>query len=209
VDIRTAEQPPEPARPSERARIQRSRILDAAEVCFVQSGFHAASMADIARTAQMSAGLIYRYFDSKGAIVNAIIDRHLYDEAGDILDKLNSPEDMVNAAMAVYERWCQRNDPRCSAAVCLETTAESLRDPQIARASHAADQFVRAGLLHALQRYAAAGGRTLDAATLRSHAMALHCLLDSLLLRAVREPDADRAVLRRALSVAIHALMDG
>ena len=63
-----------------RAAKQRERILDAAEVCFIQHGFHAASMAGIAQTADMSAGLIYRYFDSKAAIVKAIIERHLESE---------------------------------------------------------------------------------------------------------------------------------
>ena len=48
-----------------RADAQRSRILAAAEKCFVQQGFHAASMASIATTAGMSPGLIYRYFPGK------------------------------------------------------------------------------------------------------------------------------------------------
>ena len=60
-----------------RAARQRERILDAAENCFIESGFQAASMAHIAQTAGMSAGLIYRYFDSKASIVKAIIERHL------------------------------------------------------------------------------------------------------------------------------------
>jgi len=54
-----------------RAAKQRERILDAAEACFIRHGFHAASMAHIAQTADMSAGLIYRYFDGKAAIVKA------------------------------------------------------------------------------------------------------------------------------------------
>ena len=68
---------PVPARPraAARADLQRARILDAAQRCFVESGFHAATMAKIAETAGMSAGLIYRYFESKNAIVLAIIER--------------------------------------------------------------------------------------------------------------------------------------
>ena len=44
---------------SSRADAQRDRILCAALKCFIEHGFHAASMASIADTAQMSAGLMY------------------------------------------------------------------------------------------------------------------------------------------------------
>ena len=62
---------------SGKADLQRDRILHAAQCCFIEHGFHAASMASIAATAEMSAGLIYRYFASKNEIIVAIIDRQL------------------------------------------------------------------------------------------------------------------------------------
>ena len=39
-----------------RAEAQHERILSAAQQCFIEHGFHAASMASIAETAEMSAG---------------------------------------------------------------------------------------------------------------------------------------------------------
>ncbi|MGB7480675.1 MAG: TetR/AcrR family transcriptional regulator, partial [Burkholderiaceae bacterium] len=60
-----------------RAQAQRQRILAAAEKCFIERGFHAASIANIADTAQMSPGLIYRYFSSKSEIILAIIELQL------------------------------------------------------------------------------------------------------------------------------------
>src|SRR3546814_16038354 len=47
-----------------RTLAQRERILCAAQKCFVEHGFHAASMASIAETAEMSAGLIPREFEN-------------------------------------------------------------------------------------------------------------------------------------------------
>jgi TetR/AcrR family transcriptional regulator, repressor for uid operon len=44
---------------------RRTRILDAAETCFVRSGFHRTTMQDVAAEAGMSAGNLYRYFPSK------------------------------------------------------------------------------------------------------------------------------------------------
>jgi AcrR family transcriptional regulator len=52
--------------------------------CFIEHGFHAASMANIAEAAQMSAGLMYRYFDNKNAIVLAIVERQLEEKRAGI-----------------------------------------------------------------------------------------------------------------------------
>ncbi len=63
-------------RPShdERAQERRVQIVDAARQCVVRRGFHASTMAEIAATAKMSVGLIYRYFPNKDAIAHAIVE---------------------------------------------------------------------------------------------------------------------------------------
>src|SRR5690606_41896893 len=68
---------------SKRAQAQRERILAAAQKCFVESGFHAASMASISEAAGMSPGLIYRYFENKNSIILAIIERQLEEGRAD------------------------------------------------------------------------------------------------------------------------------
>ena len=98
-----------------RAARQRERILDAAEKCFIESGFHAASMAHIAQTAGMSAGLIYRYFDSKATIVKAIIERHLETDGACAIDRLNSSEDVCSAMLDLFECWRRGDDPKMNA----------------------------------------------------------------------------------------------
>ena len=75
-----------------RAEAQRERILCAAQRCFIEYGFHAASMASIAETAQMSAGLMYRYFENKSAIVLAIIERQLQEGRTQIAQLHSSSE---------------------------------------------------------------------------------------------------------------------
>src|SRR5215218_1785482 len=54
---------------------RRSRILDAAERCFVRSGFHRTTMQDVAAEAGMSPGNLYRYFPSKDALVAGLCER--------------------------------------------------------------------------------------------------------------------------------------
>ena len=48
-------------------------ILEAVHGTFVEKGFDGASMQDLARAAGMSVGNFYRYFESKDAIVEALI----------------------------------------------------------------------------------------------------------------------------------------
>src|ERR671921_2087458 len=54
---------------------RQGRILDAAERCFVRSGFHRTTMQDVAAEAGMSPGNLYRYFPSKDAIVAGLSER--------------------------------------------------------------------------------------------------------------------------------------
>ena len=189
----------------ERARAQRERILCAAKRCFVEHGFHAASMADIAKTAAMSTGLIYRYFDSKNDIVRAIIDRQM-DEARCLLDAISSAEDLVAAILDHFERWSRPQDEAMNAALFLEMAAEATRDPQIAEATQAADRIIRSRLQEALRRTAGAAGGELDPATTERRVLALQCVIEGLLVRAVRQPDLDRGTLKACLEEALAGL---
>lgn len=66
---------------------RRRQILDGATRCFARNGFHATSMQDVLREADLSAGAVYRYFSSKeeliGAIVTEVLDnvREAFEEA--------------------------------------------------------------------------------------------------------------------------------
>jgi len=67
---------PSPGAPKRRAverRARRNAILRAAEEAFAEKGFHATSMAVIARRAGFAAGTIYLYFADKSALYGSII----------------------------------------------------------------------------------------------------------------------------------------
>ncbi|WP_051218110.1 TetR/AcrR family transcriptional regulator [Nocardioides insulae] len=59
----------------QRSREMVTRILDAAQVVLVESGFDGASTNRIARQAGVSAGSIYQYFPNKEAVVQAVVQR--------------------------------------------------------------------------------------------------------------------------------------
>ncbi|HEY7971303.1 MAG TPA: helix-turn-helix domain-containing protein, partial [Xanthobacteraceae bacterium] len=62
-----------PARASEDDGAKRRQILDGAMAVFLEKGFDAASMGEIARAAGVSKGTLYVYFDDKQALFDAIV----------------------------------------------------------------------------------------------------------------------------------------
>lgn len=191
----------------ERVARQRARILDAAERCFIQHGFHAASMADIAAAAGMSAGLIYRYFDGKNQIVQAIIEQHLETDGCPSMGNLNTSEDFCARAMEMFERWRRRDDPHMNAALMLELTAEAARDPEILRITRGKDETIMQMMTLAVQRAAAAEGVRLTTAAAQLRSVVLQCLVEGLACRAVRGPDLSVRQLKPLVAKVIAALM--
>lgn len=57
----------------QRMQDRRDSILAAAREAFARSGFRETSVADIARSAGVSDGLVYRYFDSKRDLLRAVL----------------------------------------------------------------------------------------------------------------------------------------
>ena len=204
-----ARQPPtiNGSRGNGRAERQRARILDAAEKCFIDSGFHAAGMARVAETAGMSAGLIYRYFDGKASIVKAIIARHLETEATRMIDQLSSPQDMSAAMLELFDRWRRGDDPKLNAGLMLDLTAESTRDPKIARVVRDKDRLVEERLVRAVERIAQMRKRKLTPAEARGRAIVFQCLTEGLAYRAVRDPTLQPRTLKPALEQVVAVLL--
>jgi AcrR family transcriptional regulator len=186
---------------SGRAKAQRERILIAAQHCFVKYGFHAASMANIAEAAKMSAGLIYRYFPNKSAIVLAIIERQTEIELEDIR-ALGASVDLTEALVDAFANWSKpQPDMRMvNAALFLETSAEATRDEQIAQALRQADELCCAEFRAYLARPVAEGGLGMSPELAHRRSLVFLCLIEGLTVRAARDPELDLDLLRRALA---------
>lgn len=190
-----------------RAEAQRSRILRAAQLCFVEKGFHAASMAAIAQTAEMSPGLIYRYFKSKNEIILAIIE-HQLGLARARIGELHGAADLAAGITRAFQAPGEGGDKGISAPLFLEMSAEATREPQIAAAIREFDSTVRADIEHVLSRSAKQGGYGLTAGSAAAgRALLLVCLLDGLKVREAREPDLDRKLLHAALKELLNELL--
>jgi AcrR family transcriptional regulator len=163
-------------------------------------------MANIAKTADMSPGLIYRYFDNKNAIILAIIERHL-EEARTDIGMLQTDTDLVPLLLDLFGQWHSGDAELMSPSLLLETTAEATRDPQIAQALAAADRATGADLNAWIKDCALAAGRDLPDQEAEARAFALRCILGGLAIRAIREPDIDRAVLKKSLQLVLPSVV--
>src|SRR5687768_17533123 len=80
-------------------KIRKTTIEDAAREHFIKQGFHATSMRDIARTAEVSLGNLYNYYATKEAIFESIIDSYLTvmdDKLRDIFAEIDEPLEPAN-----------------------------------------------------------------------------------------------------------------
>ena len=99
---------------SRRAEARPDEVLDAAMAVFVEQGFAAAKMEEIARRAGISKGTVYLYFPSKEALIEAIIQRAVAPLATGTLPQL-----------AAFE-----GDPRLPITMLLKSIAGLLHEPK-------------------------------------------------------------------------------
>ncbi len=110
---------------------RRQQILQAAMVCFAKHGFHQASMHDISEQAGISVGLIYRYFESKEAVISAMADDHRR-ELQEIMVRARQAPTLLEALEILFTAHCCENAPQVVAAFVVDLYAEAGRNAHIA-----------------------------------------------------------------------------
>jgi AcrR family transcriptional regulator len=85
---------------------QKSRgvILDAALRLFVEKGYHATTIGEIAKEAGVAMGLMYHYFESKEVLLTSIMEEHLDDLINSAAEKQDfSKEPDFHGMMAMID----------------------------------------------------------------------------------------------------------
>ena len=115
---------------------RRWQILTAAHRCFARRGLHATTMQEIADEARLSAGALYRYFDGKEALIEALADwgREVKLEAFEGLEPGGGVEALVRV-VSVMLKPLEVDSPETEAALRLDVRlwAEALDQPRIRR----------------------------------------------------------------------------
>ena len=112
-----------------RINTRRNQILDVAAGLFAERGFHRATTRDIAEAADISEGTLYNYFESKDALLLAIMAR--LSEAQQMQNQLAQglPEDardFLTAIMRSRRNFVQQNNAKLQSVL-----SEILVDPQL------------------------------------------------------------------------------
>lgn len=134
---------------------RRRRILDAAASCFAGRGFHASTMQDIAAAAGMSPGNLYRYFESKDAVVVGLAARDRDDMATDLqtMETIADPVDGFRVSMRKH----LVDESRECAALSLEIWAEATRNSTFATICEDFERVIVAGIGDLVRRKQALG----------------------------------------------------
>lgn len=188
------------------AQHRRSLILDAAARCFVRTGFHRATMQDIASEAGMSPGNLYRYFRSKGAMVEGLAERDRAELAADF-DAFDAGGDFM-ANFAAIGRKHFEDGPRDKAVLCLQIWAEATRDPAFQAIIAECEADVH-GRLMALMEQARAAGDVPAGADIDAIVRMIQVLADGLFVRCAILPDFDPEREVGAVMSLICALVQG
>ncbi len=98
-----------------RAEARPDEVLDAALELFMDKGFAATRVEDIAKRAGLSKGTVYLYFPSKEAVLEGLVRRAIIPIADSALD-----------ALATYE-----GDPRIVIAMVIRMVGHRFADPRI------------------------------------------------------------------------------
>lgn len=144
TEAATVRRPPKAERDAQR----RGEIIAAARYCFVRHGFHAASMASIAQRASMSVGQIYRYFASKEAIVQTIVQGI----AAKRLARMPSGRWSDMPVKLAHRCLAAIDEDQDDDVLMLEVVAEATRNPEVAAIVREYDRQLRAAAAAALRR---------------------------------------------------------
>ena len=177
--------------PLKKARVNRevreAEIVEAAVRCVLRSGFHGSSMDSIAREAGISVGMIYRYFSSKEAIIEAIVTRDLEELRLKIADSDTASVDKLSRSPDNLSGFVARQHNRDRSGLRLEIYAEAARNLKVEAVVRRAAEVERGLIMQLLTRYLPEGS---PAEELSGRADVMRIIADGLLVNGLYA-DAD------------------
>lgn len=169
---------------------KRREILDAARRCFARDGLRGASVSGICAEAGISPGHLYHYFESKEAILGAIVEVVLRETAERFAKTMEEGSDALASLVSEMGRAKAREDHGGHVLV-LDMFAEAGRNPAMAEVLREHTRGMRRLLADFLREGQSRGGidASLDAETA---AAVLIGVIDGAKVMSVRDPSLNR-----------------
>jgi AcrR family transcriptional regulator len=109
---------------------RRLQILDAAAGCFAAKGFHHTTMHDICQMSELSPGAVYRYYNSKEEIIEAMI-RERRSTSAVLIEAIGRRLGTLDILTALADTFFGELENPQACALNIELWAESLRSTRI------------------------------------------------------------------------------
>ncbi len=185
---------------------RRLQVLEAASDCFRRRGYHGAGMAEISKTALMSPGHIYNYFDNKEAIIEAIIQRDMEEMFSVFNGFLQAEGPLLDVMLAGCEDGVDKHLDVEKGALKLEMISEAARNDKVALSLQATDVEARR-LMKQLLRRDGSLVRDLPEPELDSRISVMFALFGGLMIRRVLNPQLERDAVLIALKPVMRTLL--
>jgi len=184
---------------------RRTHILDAAEVCFANAGFHRTSMQDICKHAKVSAGALYVYFPSKEALIAGIAERDRNKLASQFAALADEPD--LSIALGKLGEHYAIEEPQHKRRLCIEIGMEAGRNEAVGEIHRSVDQFVQSSFEQLFTR-AAAEGRIRPLLPPKELARIICILGDGMFWRRAVDPDFDAKSVIPAITAIVAGLLN-
>ena len=184
-----------PATPARLTREQskahtRERLLAAARSAFAESGFHGASVEEIASRAGFSTGALYSNFDGKEDLFLVLMEREIEEHAREIAEAVNVRESVAERATGGAQRWMTMIDREPELLLLfMEFWAYGVRDAAVR--PKVAERFAQVRRL--LTKLIEEGAREFElelALPAEQLAVAVDALADGIARQRLADPDA-------------------
>ena len=162
---------------------KRGDIVKAARSCFRKNGFHQTSMQEVCTAVGLGPGAVYRYFDSKQAIIEAMAQVELR-ASRSIEHVVQHADDFNDALHSMTQAFLQRHDFAADASMLTEVYAEGMRNKRVGSiVKKVEDDWIT--LLATMVRTAQARGQVDVHIDARQTALFVTALWDGMMIRQV------------------------
>lgn len=168
----------------------RERLLAAARSVFARSGFHGASVEEVASEAGFSTGALYSNFDGKEDLFLVLMEREIEEHAREISDAVSARASMTERATGGARQWMTmiEREPELLL-LFMEFWAYGVRDAQVR--PKVAARFAQ--MREVLTKLIADGAREFDlelGIPAEQLAVAVDALADGIARQKLADPDA-------------------
>ncbi len=182
-----------------------TELLDSVRGVFAAKGFDRASMQDLAQAAGMSAGNFYRYFPSKDAIIETMVERDIDYIRAKFALLMQAPEPMPLLRAGLEEQLDL--DDCDEGAIWAEILAAAKRRVEVGALFDRLEQMIT-GFLVELFGKVRGIGRAEAETRYRAHATLIFMLIQGVKMRRKLDDDFPRSPLRSLAMKTLNRVLD-